>query len=189
MGKSVNTVGDNVQLIESNRQDVAVAMQVPPTVIDGKSASFATADKDWFGFFITTVIPQTERHEETINRDYLTPLGLQIVFQFERMEIMQAAQLSQAEATRRLVGDSTIPIISVEEAREIVGFKDMSDDQVKKLIALWQATIPRQFKAGPQDPPDERTRSKREREMVKELESYFTSQAKRVIKEVPRNGT
>lgn len=186
----VTTIGhtpeeaQSVEMTESNRQDIAIALGMSPNIIDGKSANFATADKDWFGFYITTVIPQAERHAETINKDFLKPLGLELVFQFERMEIMQAAQLSQAEATRRLIGDLTAPIITREEAREIVGFEgDISAEDLEKLI-----THERQFKAEPQDPPDARMRSEREREMERELESYFQKQGDRVIEEVRNNG-
>lgn len=131
-GVDVKQIGQSIresrvpELINEARDDVAVALDIPPTVLDGKAANFATAQSEWFGFVVNTVIPKAEFIEEIANAQYLKPLGMLMELQPNRLEIMQTAQLEQALAVVKLVGadqfGATQPIISLEEARALLGF-------------------------------------------------------------------
>jgi len=182
-GVDVRNIGQTIrdarmpELIAEARDDVAVAHDIPPTVLDGKAANFATAQSEWYGFYITKVIPMAEWIESEINLQFLSPLNLRLEFQSQRLEIMQAAQLEQAQATQALYnplpGDG---IIDRAEARDLVGFAMHEEtEQPEKRSPNGKAG-----KAAPNAPDDDRRR-RREREMMRRLERYFDDLRQRIL--------
>jgi len=133
-GVDVKTIGQTIrdarmpELVLEARDDVAVAHDIPPTVLDGKAANFATAQSEWYGFYIAKVIPMAEWIENVVNEQFLIRIGLRLEFQSSRLEIMQAAQLEQAQATQALYnplpGDG---IIDRDEARDLVGYVEREE--------------------------------------------------------------
>lgn len=125
-GTEFQQLGANVkdtradQITAEKRDDVAVAAGVPPTVIDGKAANYATANSEWFGFYTTTVLPQCELIDETFNEQFFARHDVEVRSQPEKLEIMQAVQLEQAAAVNQLVGDE--PILTLEEGRALLGY-------------------------------------------------------------------
>lgn len=105
------------ELTATQRDNVAVAMGVPPTVIDGKSANFATADSEMTGFYMNTVIPQAEMLEPQLNTQLYQRLGLTLRFMTDELEIMQAMNLAQADSVTKLTGK---PIYSIDEGRNVM---------------------------------------------------------------------
>jgi len=130
---NVENVGQTIrdarmpELVAEARDDVAVGMDIPPTVLDGKAANFATASSEWFGFVSNTVIPKAEFLEETINAQYLRRQGMTMEIQPWLLEIMQSVQLEQAQAVAALFnplpGDS---LITKDEARALVGMEPIA---------------------------------------------------------------
>jgi HK97 family phage portal protein len=126
-GSDVKQLGANIkdtrapEMTTEQRDNVAVAAGVPPTVIDGKAANYATANSEWFGFFLTTIIPQCTLIDEVLNDQYFARLDAEVVSQPEKLEIMQAAQLEQAAAVMELTGGKAI--LTVDEGRELIGRK------------------------------------------------------------------
>lgn len=103
-------------LTSSKRDDVAVAFEVPPTVIDGTSANHATANSEMLGYWINTAIPRAEYHAECYNARLFERFGLRIEMQPKRLNMLQLAQLLEAQALSQLVGGK--PIMTRDEARE-----------------------------------------------------------------------
>lgn len=110
----------SVELTASERDNVAVAMRVPPTVIDGKSANYATADSEMTGFFLNTVIPETEMLEPELNTQLYQRLGLTLKFKPDELRVMKGIKQKDATAVFNLAGGK--PMLSVNEARTFVDF-------------------------------------------------------------------
>lgn len=113
------------ELTASERDNVAVAMRVPPTVIDGKSANYATAESEMTGFYMNTVIPQAQMLEPLLNVQLFQRFfGLTLRFKPDELEVMQSIQLEQSKGVMELVGE---PIISIDEGREMVDMDPAPD--------------------------------------------------------------
>ena len=107
-------------LTAAQRDNVAVALGVPPSVIDGKSANYATANSEMMGFYLHTVIPSAELIAEAFNVQLFQRAGLRFYFDIDDLEIMQTAQLEQAKSLQDLTGGKAV--LSVNEAREILDY-------------------------------------------------------------------
>ncbi len=107
------------ELTAAQRDNVAVAIGVPPTVIDGKSANYATAQSEMAGFFMNTIIPETEMLEPVLNVQLYQRLGVTLRFKPDELEVMQAIQLEQSKGVAELVGK---PILSIDEGRAIIEY-------------------------------------------------------------------
>lgn len=103
------------ELTSAKRDDVAVAFEVPPTVIDGTSANHATANSEMLGFYLHTAIPRAEYHAECYNARLFARFGLRLEMQPRRLNMLQLAQLMEAQTLKELTGK---PIMTRDEARE-----------------------------------------------------------------------
>lgn len=123
------------ELTDDQRKNVAVAMGVPPSVIDGTAANFATAESDTLGYVLDTVIPEGEQIQEHLNATMFERFGLELEFEFEQLEVIQAMQLEQAKAITELTGGK--PVLSQRTGMEWAGldpdeeFKRMEDEKAK----------------------------------------------------------
>lgn len=111
------------KLTSDERDNVAVAMGVPPTVIDGKAANFATAESEMTGYYINTVIPEAEMLEPILNTQLYQRMGITLRFKPNELEVMQAIQLEQAQSAQALAGGKEL--ISVNEGRSLVDFESI----------------------------------------------------------------
>ncbi len=132
-GTEFKQIGTNVkdtqafELTGTQRDNVAVALGVPPTVLDGKSANYATANSEMMGFYLHTVIPEAEQIAEHWNKTFFSRFGLEMCIEEEKLEIMQSAQLEQAQSLAELAGGKAI--FTVDEAREWLGMDPMTPEQ------------------------------------------------------------
>lgn len=110
----------SVELTTSERDNVAVALRVPPTVIDGKSANYATADSEMTGFYLNTIIPETEMLEPELNTQLYQRLGLTLKFKPDELRVLKGIKQKDATAVFNLTGGK--PLVSVNEARGMVDF-------------------------------------------------------------------
>lgn len=126
LGTEFEQIGANVkdtaapELTQTQRDNVAVALGVPPTVLDGKAANYATANSEMMGFYLHTVIPSGELIAEALNVQLFERAGLRFAFEPDDLEIMQSAQLEQAQAVQDLTGGKAV--LSVNEARGILDY-------------------------------------------------------------------
>jgi len=145
-------IGSNIkdsqatELTAAQRENVAVALGVPPTVIDGKSANYATANSEMMGFYLHTVIPECQQIAEHFNATLFRRHGLSFEFETEQLEIMQTAQLEQAKTLSELAGGKAI--MTVDEAREWLDLEPMTPDQYE--AANPKPQMPPQFGQQPQ---------------------------------------
>lgn len=130
-GVKVETVGHTLkdsitpEITASARDDVAVALGVPPTVLDSTSANYATAESEMIGFFVNTVFPECDNIQSAANEQFFEPYGLLFVFDYDAHEIMQAIQLAQASGVTQLTGAA---VLTVDEGREMLGYEEMEEE-------------------------------------------------------------
>lgn len=124
-GTEFEQIGANVkdsqatELSTTQRENLAVALGVPPSVLDGKSTDESNSRSEYMGFYLDTVIPLGERIAEAFNVQLFNRAGLQFEIEPEKLEIMQAAQLEQAQTVMELTGGKAV--MSQETAMEWIG--------------------------------------------------------------------
>ncbi|HEY4720198.1 MAG TPA: phage portal protein, partial [Anaerolineae bacterium] len=129
-GTKTETVGHRLkdsitpEITASARDDVAVALGIPPTVLDSTSANYATASSEMIGFYVNTIFPECTFIESAMNEQFFIPLGLRFCFDEELHEIMQTIQLAQGQSVITLTGK---PPLTVDEGRAMLGYEPSSE--------------------------------------------------------------
>lgn len=88
-------------LMESVRQQIAVAMGVPQTLLED-AANYATAEAHDKQFTIRTLIPEAEIIKEQLNEQLLNPLKLELRLHPERLEVLQQDEAEKGEYVARV---------------------------------------------------------------------------------------
>jgi HK97 family phage portal protein len=124
-----HTLKDSItpEITESARMDVAVALGIPPTVLDSTSANYATATSEMIGFYVNTVFPECSLIESFMNAQFFSQYGLRFVFDFELHEIMQSIQLAQASSVVTLTGE---PPLTIDEGRAMLGYEETEETEM-----------------------------------------------------------
>lgn len=126
------------KLTELQRDNVAVALRVPPSVISGKVSDVMNSRADKFTLYDTTVIPVFKMIAEALNEQLFSKINLDLVPAPERLPIMQEMQLDQGKALELLTGK---PIFKVDEAREIMGLGKWSEGDPDSAPATPQPIV------------------------------------------------
>lgn len=136
---SVQKVGDglselgNADITREQREEIAALLGIPMSMILSGYGRAATREERE-SFYTVGVIPSAKRASNEINR-YLRDEGEGFHFRFEykRIDALQRAQLEEAKALQRVaVG----PFIMENEAREIIGLRQLSDDELMDLRSV-----------------------------------------------------
>lgn len=115
IGSSVNETMAP-QLTKLSREDVAIGMGVPLSLLFSNALAGGTADAERKNFYDFTVVPECESViDEPLNNLYLTRLGFRLIWTPEKLEVYQASELNKAQSLTQLVQQ---PIMLVDEARE-----------------------------------------------------------------------
>lgn len=104
-------------------QDIADAFSVPLGLIRDPN-NRATADIQRRSFYTETVIPSANMMASLINKDLLSDLGLQLIFDPQQMDIFQAEESERSSSLKDLV-DSQVPLLT---AMEVLGY-DLTEEQ------------------------------------------------------------
>jgi len=119
------------ELTTQKREDIAMAMGVPFSLLYSQAANYATSQTDYLTFYTQTVVPQAKIVEETLNEQLFGPLGLRFEFQERKLEVFQAAELSKAEAVSKVVGK---PVLTVNEGRETLGYEPLDEEAANRIV-------------------------------------------------------
>ncbi len=119
------------ELTETQRANVAVGLGVPPSVIDGNSANFATAQSEMMGFYLNTIFPEADLIAESFNAQLFDKLGLELCNHPEKIEIFQSSELEQAKTLFILTGSKAV--MTVDEAREWLDLEPMPSSAASAL--------------------------------------------------------
>ena len=138
-------IGEGIKELENNtiaqdkREDVAIALGIPMSILFANSANYATAQQDELNFLNMTIIPLCQFIESVLNEQLFEPLGLEWHFLPETLDAMQEDETSRAVALGQLTG-AGIPLLM---AMDILGY-EITDEQRTELE---QAVIEKEKKA------------------------------------------
>jgi HK97 family phage portal protein len=143
----VKVVGSNLSDLSENHisegamRQIATGCGVPHSLVMSDASNFATAAQDAVNFAVYTVVPDARLFQEELNRKLFSRYGLAIQFRPERLEALQTAQLQQASAAMALTGGEAI--LSVDEAREIVGKGPQTNAAASADVRRWRQVAER----------------------------------------------
>jgi hypothetical protein len=142
------------ELQAAAREDVAVGLGVPMSLLYSSALAGGTADAERLNFYELTVVPEVDLILPVANERWLSRLGLEAIGDYDRLEVRQWAFAKQAEALQKLVGDQ--PILTVNEARTLLGMLPMAhaDEPPEPPPALPDGDEPPPEPPAPTNAPD-----------------------------------
>lgn len=102
VGEGVSEL-NNKELTDAKREDIAVALGVPQTLLFSNAANYATAKQDDLHFYTKTIMPEAEFIAAVLNEQLFAPMGYRIVFRPETLEVFQQDENDRANALAALV--------------------------------------------------------------------------------------
>lgn len=103
---------------------------VPRTMLEASAANYATANSDRAGFWRETVIPRVSIIEQIVNEQVLYPLGYELVFTPEALDVMQADEAARAQSLV-LLTQAGIPLPG---AMRILGYDEIDNILTSEII-------------------------------------------------------
>jgi len=131
---SMEQVGDglselrDVELTTQRREDIAVALGIPYTILYPEAANFATAKQDKLTFYEDTIEPRCKYISEVMNEQLFKPLNYRLEFSPETLDIYQEDEAERSDSLANLVNAGT-PLLL---AMDLLGF-ELTDEQRKEL--------------------------------------------------------
>lgn len=139
-------IGDGIKDISSReiredaRTGIAETMGVPQSLLMSEVLAGGTADAEQLGFYVFTVLPECRLLAAAYNSQYLNQIDMQLVFEPEKLPVMQKAELAKAEAVSRLVPGQ--PVLDVDEARALIGYGPKKVTPAPALPAADEDPVP-----------------------------------------------
>lgn len=97
------------ELTERAITEVAMALNVPRTMLEASAANYATSMNDRLSFYQDTIIPRLSKYRQTINNQLMLPLGYELIFQPEALSILQEDEAQRA-ASLKLLTEAGVPL-------------------------------------------------------------------------------
>jgi HK97 family phage portal protein len=114
------------ELVLQQRDNIAVAIGIPPAIIDGKSRDDSNSRSEVLNMYLDTIIPEFDVLADTLNKQFFSQYGLKLRSTPETMEVLQNAQLAQVQALTLATGG---PILTTDEGRALLGKGPMAEQQ------------------------------------------------------------
>lgn len=102
---------------------ISMTMGVPRTMLEASAANYATADSDRQSFWRETIVPRLGLFEQVMNNQLLGPIGYEIVFEPEKLDVMQADEADRADSLVKL----TQAGLALPDAMRILGYDNVDE--------------------------------------------------------------
>lgn len=102
---------------------IAMTLGVPRTMLEASAANYATADSDRQSFWRETIVPRLGMLEQVMNNQLLGPIGYEIVFEPEKLDVMQADEADRADSLLKL----TQAGVALPDAMRILGYDNVDE--------------------------------------------------------------
>jgi hypothetical protein len=119
---------ENTTISEEKREDIAVALGIPMSILFANAANYATSQQDELNFLKLTVIPDCEFIASVLNEQLFEPLGLHLQFLPETLDAMQEDEAARSAALQQLTS-AGVPLLM---AMDLLGF-ELTDEQRAEL--------------------------------------------------------
>lgn len=131
------------ELAQRALTDICMTMGVPRTMLEASAANYATADSDRQSFWRETIVPRLGTYRAVLNEQIFEPLGHELSFQPEALDVLQTDEAMRAGSLLQLV-QAGVPL---RGAMTILGY-----DQIEEALGPEPAPL-----ALPEPPPPELT--------------------------------
>jgi len=91
------------ELMQTEKDQLAVSFGIPITMLDASAANFATAKQDDLHFYTKTIFPELRLSRAAINRQLWWPLGYEMRWEFNDVEAIQQDEAEKAEGVALLM--------------------------------------------------------------------------------------
>ena len=118
----------NQELTADQRQDVALALGIPQTILFANSANYATAQSDKKNFYDMTVVPRCELIAEIMNSQILEAMGYTIWPSPESLDIYKEDEQARSSSLQQITS-AGVPLLM---AMDILGY-DLTEEQRAEL--------------------------------------------------------
>ena len=147
------------QLTKMVREEIAISFGVPESMVGDPASNYATAKTNRLSFWQETVIPEARILERFINRQLFEPLGLTFEFEFGKIEAVQQDEAEKAEFVVKLFESK---IMTIEEARDQMGLRELTPAELEELKPKPPPMLPAppdddQQNSEPEPPGNEKT--------------------------------
>jgi len=137
------TIGSNVkdtqapELVTIARDNVAVAFNIPPSILSGANGDESNQRADYAAFYQFCVTPLIDMLCQTLNEQFLSAIGLELWPETDRLPVMAQAKLDQLRGVAEITPGQQI--LTRAEARELVGYA--TEDVEKDVTTLNGAQV------------------------------------------------
>lgn len=115
---------------------ISMTFGVPRTMLEASAANYATADSDRQSFWRETIIPRLHMHKQVINSQLLRPLGYELYFSPEALDVMQTDETERSTSLLQLV-QAGVPLL---QALNILGYDQI--EELSTILAQSQSSQP-----------------------------------------------
>lgn len=91
------------ELAQRALTDICMTMGVPRTMLEASAANYATADSDRQSFWRETIVPRLSTYRAVLNEQIFEPLGHELYFQPEALDVLQTDEAMRASSLLQLV--------------------------------------------------------------------------------------
>jgi len=119
---------ENVTLSQEKREEIAIALSIPMSILFANAANYATAERDKLNWYEDKVVPEARFIASILNEQLYEPLGLRFVFQPETLDIFQEDEKERSMALGYLY-NAEVPL---DIAMRILGF-ELTDEDWKRI--------------------------------------------------------
>jgi len=102
---------------------IAMTLGVPRTMLEASAANYATADSDRQSFWRETIVPRLSLYEHVINTQLFAPIGYELVYHPDELDVMQADEAARAGSLKMLV-EAGMPL---RGAMQTLGYKNIEE--------------------------------------------------------------
>lgn len=121
----------DTNLVREQKEAIAAGYGIPFAVVFSDAANYATAQSDWRGYYETTILPEAQFIQETINGQLLEALGFNLAFQPEGLDVFKTDESERAGSLASLTSDK-LPLLM---AMDILGY-ELTKEQRAELEKL-----------------------------------------------------
>ncbi|MHA2163808.1 MAG: phage portal protein [Candidatus Thorarchaeota archaeon] len=124
---------ENVSLSQEKREEIALALAIPMSLLFSSAANYATAERDKLNWYEDKIVPEAKFIASILNEQLFDEHGLKMVFRHETLDIFQEDEKERSMALGYLY-NAEMPL---DIALRVLGF-DLTDEEwarIKKLIA------------------------------------------------------
>jgi HK97 family phage portal protein len=125
---------------------IAMTLGVPRTMLEASAANYATADSDRQSFWRETIVPRLGLYEQIMNNQLLGPIGYEIRFNPEMLDVMQADEADRADSLLKLT-QAGLPL---PDAMRILGYDGVDEMFLTPTVEAPLSELPQE--ATPQEP-------------------------------------